>query len=169
MRKYKAAFLDRDGVLNYDTGYVYRVKDFKWKKNVHEAIKYLNLKKYLVIIISNQSGIGRGYYKEKDLKKLNLWIQKKLKSKKAFINKFYHAPYYKHSLIKKYRIGKIYRKPNVGMVKQAFKKWNIIKKKSFIVGDRNVDRKLAKNLKMKFVKVNNRSNLLKVVKNICEM
>ena len=99
MRKYKAAFLDRDGVLNYDTGYVYRVKDFKWKKNVHEAIKYLNLKKYLVIIISNQSGIGRGYYKEKDLKKLNLWIQKKLKSKKAFINKFYHAPYYKHLLL----------------------------------------------------------------------
>ena len=97
MKLFKAAFLDRDGVLNHDTGYVHKIKDFKWKKNVFEAIRFLNTNKYLVIIISNQSGIGRGYYTEKSLKKLNMWIQKQLKKKKAYINKFYHAPYYKYS------------------------------------------------------------------------
>ena len=82
MKLFKAAFLDRDGVLNHDTGYVHKIKDFKWKKNVFEAIRFLNTNKYLVIIISNQSGIGRGYYTEKSLKKLNMWIQKQLKKKR---------------------------------------------------------------------------------------
>tara|TARA_B100001057_G_scaffold500955_1_gene619184 strand:- start:24040 stop:24549 length:510 start_codon:yes stop_codon:yes gene_type:complete len=167
MKLFKAAFLDRDGVLNYDTGYVYKIKDFKWKKNVFEAIKFLNTNKYLVIIISNQSGIGRGYYSEKSLKNLNLWIQKQLKKKKAFVNKFYHAPYYKYSKLKKYRNGYLDRKPNTGMITKAFKKWKIIKKKSFIIGDKESDKKLAKNLNMKFVKVNKKSDLLKIVKNIC--
>jgi len=166
MKLFKAAFLDRDGVLNHDTGYVHKIKDFKWKKNVFEAIRFLNTNKYLVIIISNQSGIGRGYYTEKSLKKLNMWIQKQLKKKKAYINKFYHAPYYKYSKLKKYRSGYLDRKPNTGMIKKAFKKWKIIKKKSFIIGDKDSDKKLAKNLNMKFSKVNRRSDLLKVVKDI---
>ena len=121
MKLFKAAFLDRDGVLNHDTGYVHKIKDFKWKKNVFEAIRFLNTNKYLVIIISNQSGIGRGYYTEKSLKKLNMWIQKQLKKKKAYINKFYHAPYYKYSKLKKYRSGYLDRKPNTGMIKKLLK------------------------------------------------
>ena len=156
--------MDIDGVLNHDTGYVHKIKDFKWKKNVFEAIRFLNTNKYLVIIISNQSGIGRGYYTEKSLKKLNMWIQKQLKKKKAYINKFYHAPYYKYSKLKKYRSGYLDRKPNTGMIKKAFKKWKIIKKKSFIIGDKDSDKKLAKNLNMKFSKVNRRSDLLKSCK-----
>ena len=95
-----------------------------------------------------------------------MWIQKQLKKKKAYINKFYHAPYYKYSKLKKYRSGYLDRKPNTGMIKKAFKKWKIIKKKSFIIGDKDSDKKLAKNLNMKFSKVNRRSDLLKVVKDI---
>ena len=73
-------------------------------KNVKKAIKYLNDNNYLVVIVSNQSGIGRGYYKEADLKKLHSWIQLELK-KDAKIDKFYFAPYYKFSTTKKYRLG----------------------------------------------------------------
>ena len=80
MKDRKIAFLDRDGVLNYDYGYVHKIKDFKWKKML-KAIKYLNDNNYLVVIVSNQSGIGRGYYKEADLKKLHSWIQVELKKK----------------------------------------------------------------------------------------
>ena len=101
MKNKKAAFLDRDGVLNYDTGYVYKIKNFIWKKKAKEAIKFLNNQNYLVVIVSNQSGIGRGYYSEKDLLKLNNWIQKDLKKNGAHISAFYFAPYYKFSKKKK--------------------------------------------------------------------
>lgn len=166
MKNKKAAFLDRDGVLNYDTGYVYKIKDFIWKKKAKEAIKFLNNQNYLVIIVSNQSGIGREYYNEKDLLKLNNWIQKDLKKIGARISAFYFAPYYKFSKKKRYRKGEEMRKPNQGMIAKALKKWKINKKKSFIIGDSNVDKNLAKNTKIRFCKVSNRSNLLNVVRKL---
>ena len=169
MKDRKIAFLDRDGVLNYDYGYVHKIKDFKWKKNVKRAIKYLNDNNYLVVIVSNQSGIGRGYYKEADLKKLHSWIQLELKKKDAKIDKFYFAPYYKFSTTKKYRLGKSLRKPNIGMIRLALRKWNVDKKSSFIIGDKLVDKKLANNVKMNFAKVNKNSDLLKVIKKMCHI
>ena len=77
----KAIFLDRDGVINYDYGYVHKIKNFKFKKNVFKAIKFLNKKNYLVIIITNQSGIGRGYYSKKELNILHKWMKKKVQTK----------------------------------------------------------------------------------------
>ena len=70
-------FLDRDGVINKDSGYVFRQRDFIWRKNIFKFIKKYNDKNFYVIIITNQSGIGRGYYKEKDLK-LHKWMREKL-------------------------------------------------------------------------------------------
>lgn len=160
----KAFFLDRDGVINYDKGYVHKIKDFVWKKKSKEAIKFLNKNNYLVIIISNQSGVGRGYYSEKKVKILHDWVQKELKKNNAYIDAFFYAPYYKFSKNKIYRKGKNMRKPNQGMILKALKKWRINKRKSFIVGDSETDKKLAQNAKISFIKVNNRSNLLNVVK-----
>ncbi len=165
LTKKKTVFLDRDGVINYDYGYVYKKKDFVWKKKIIEAIKYLNNNDYLVIVISNQSGIGRGYYKHKDVLNLHLWINKKLKTRGAHIDDFFYAPYYKHSKIFNFKnADRLERKPNIGMVKKALKKWKINLKNSAIIGDKNSDLELAKKLKIKGIRVNDKSNLLNLVK-----
>ena len=86
LRKYfyrPAAFLDRDGVINYDNGYVHK-KDFKFRKGVLKGLKFLIKKKYFIFIITNQAGIAKGYYDETDLKKLHIFIKYTL-SKKIFI------------------------------------------------------------------------------------
>ena len=70
-----AAFLDRDGVINEDFGYVHKIKQFKWKNGIFKLIKFLNDNNYYVFVISNQSGIGRGYYTEKDVNNLHDWAQ----------------------------------------------------------------------------------------------
>ena len=136
-----AAFFDRDGVINYDRGYTYKKKDFKFKKNIVKTFKYLKKKNYLIFVVSNQSGIGRGYYNESDVDKLHNWINKKLHIENCNINEFVYAPYYKKSNQKKYRSLQQFklRKPNNGMILYLKKKWNIDTKKSFLIGDKLTD------------------------------
>ncbi len=159
----KAIFLDRDGVINYDYGYVHKIKNFKFKKNVFKAIKLLNKKNYLVIIITNQSGIGRGYYSKKELNILHKWMKKKFKQNGAYIDDIFYSPYYKYSKKKYSYQERMRRKPNKGMVIEAKNKWLISIKDSFMIGDRIVDKKLANNAKLKFIKVNTKSDLFKIV------
>ena len=87
--KKKAVFLDRDGVLNYDFSYVHKKSQFIWKKNVIKAIKILNDNNFYVFVVTNQSGIGRGYYNENDVEKLHKWINKILISNYAHIDDFF--------------------------------------------------------------------------------
>ena len=145
-----AIFLDRDGVLNKDSGYVYKIKDFTWKKNIIKLIKYFNDNNYYVIVLTNQSGVGRGFYKEKDVKKLHNWINLELRKKGAFIDKFYYAPYYYNSKYVIYRKNKILRKPNVGMLDLALTEFNINLNKSIMLGDKDIDYMTAKKKKIKF-------------------
>ena len=159
----KAVFLDRDGVINYDYGYVHKIKDFKFKKKVFEAIRYLNKKKYKVIIVTNQSGIGRGYYSVKDLKILHDWMLKEIKKKNGYIHDIYFSPYYKFSKKNFSFKEKMRRKPEIGMILEAKKKWLIDLDQSFMIGDSDTDEKLAQNSKLKFVKVYKNSDLLKVI------
>ena len=84
--KKKAVFFDRDGVLNYDTGYVHKIQSFKWIRGAKEAIKLLNDLNYLVIVITNQSGVSRGYYTENHINTLHIWMNEQLKEKQAMIN-----------------------------------------------------------------------------------
>lgn len=162
--KKKCIFLDRDGVINYDFGYVNKKNNFKWKKKIPEAIKLLNDNNYYVIVISNQSGVGRGYYKEKDVNVLHSWINHQLNIKGAFIDKFYYSPYYKLSKFKKYQKNKNLRKPNTGMFKLAIKDFEIIKKRSYFVGDNDSDRLAAKKFKVKYINVDNKTNLYSLLK-----
>ena len=81
--KNKALFLDRDGVINKNFGYVFSMKNFIWLKNVKKAIKYAYSKNYLIIVVTNQSGVARGLYSENDIKKLHNEINKQLKKKKC--------------------------------------------------------------------------------------
>ncbi len=166
--KKPAIFLDRDGVINYDYGYVHKKKNFVLKKKVVEAIKYLNDRNYYVFVVSNQSGIGRGYYTTKDVENLHKWFKSILINNGAFLDDIFYAPYYRKSKKSFFRKGSFLRKPNIGMINKAKKKWNIDIKKSYVIGDSDVDKNLARNAKLKYLPVNNNSNLLSIVKKICE-
>ena len=161
----KAVFFDRDGTINKDTGYLYKKEDFIWNKSFFKTIKFLNSNNILAIVISNQSGVGRGYYDEKDVLKLHKWMNEVLLKKGSYIDDFFYAIFYKNS--KKYRFNNshaILRKPRTGMILKAKKKWKLNLNKAIIIGDNDVDKLLAKKLNIKFIKVNYKSNLLKKIK-----
>lgn len=155
-------FLDRDGVINEDYGYVYKIKDFTWKPNIKKLIKYLNNNGYLVLVVSNQSGIGRGYYHEKDLFKLEKYIKDSLYKIRARIDKFYYAFYFKNSKKKIYRENRILRKPMNGMFKLACKDFLIDKKRSLMIGDKPSDKIFALKSNIKFYYY--KKNLYKKIK-----
>lgn len=154
-KKNLAFFLDRDGVVNEDRGYVFNKNQIKWKKNIFKALKYICEHNYKIIIVTNQSGIGRGYYKEKDVKILHAWMKNIFLKKKIQNVYFYYAPYYKFSKQKKYRINSNLRKPNPGMIKKAAKKHKILIKKSFLIGDKVTDLKAGKKAGVKSFIVEN--------------
>ena len=92
--KYKrpAVFLDRDGVLNRDVGFVYRPDQFEWIDGAVCAIHHLNMAKYYVFVVTNQSGIARGYYTESEVQFLHQWVNERLFNEGAHIDALYHAP-----------------------------------------------------------------------------
>ena len=143
--KKKFVIFDRDGIINLDNGYTYKIKEFVWRSNIFDLIKFFNDNNYYTFVATNQSGIGRGYYKELDVLKLHDWINKKLKDKGAHIDEFFHAPYFKQSKNKDYRINRNLRKPNIGMYLKIFSKWLIDKNKSFVIGDSQSDIEFANN------------------------
>jgi D-glycero-D-manno-heptose 1,7-bisphosphate phosphatase len=148
--KNKAFLLDRDGVINEDRGYIYKRKDFKILKGVMEGIKYLNKKKYIVCVVTNQSGIGRGLYSENDLNKLHKHLQSKLNEVGAYIDNFYFCPFHETSGIGKYKKKSFFRKPNPGMLLQALKEFNICNKKSYMIGDKTSDEVASRRAGVKF-------------------
>lgn len=158
-----AVFLDRDGVVNEDLGYVGNKKDFLWKKDIFKFIKYFNNQGFYVFVITNQSGIGRGYYSEKDFNNLARWINFKLKKKSAHIDDFFYSPYYKESKVLKYRKGINLRKPNIGMYKQCIKKWSLQKKRIYFIGDQDSDRVFAKKCNMKFFNIKDYNTILDIL------
>ena len=155
-------FLDRDGVINKDTGYVHKKNDFIWRKEIFKFIKKYNDKNFYVIVITNQSGIGRGYYKDADLIKLHDWMKKKIRFHGGNIDKIYYAPYYKLSKLMKFRKNKNMRKPNVGMIMKAKKDFNIDISKSLLIGDSEADKLTAinSNIKYKIIKFSSQINLI---------
>ena len=165
-KKTKIAFLDRDGVINsgkLNNGYIGSLKHYKWIPGAIKAIKFLNDKNYKVVVVTNQSGIARGFFTIKDVKKIHSYIQKKLKENYAKIDKFYFCPFHKDGIIKKYKKNSSLRKPNIGMFRLAQKKWNIDKKNSFMIGDQKTDMQFAKKAKINGYLFNEK-NLYKFVK-----
>ena len=162
--KNKALFLDRDGVINKNFGYVFSIKNFVWLKNVKKAIKYAYSKKYLIIVITNQSGVARGIYTENDVKKLHKEVNKELKKINCKIHDFFYCPYHPKYGNRKYRKNSYLRKPNPGMILKAVKKWNIDLSKSLKIGDEKTDMIAAKKSNVRFIK--KKYNLLREVKKI---
>jgi len=165
MIKRKCFFLDRDGVLNKDLGYVYKKSDFKIYSKTGEAIKYLNQKQFIVIVITNQSGIGRKLFTVAQLKKLHTYMKKMIAKKKGKIHDIFFCPYHPTEAFGKYKKDSKDRKPNNGMLEKAIKKWNISRSNSLMIGDKKTDYLCAKKSKIKFY-YKEKTNLLNQVKKI---
>ena len=170
MKLSKIAFLDRDGVINScnpKNGYIGSLKDFKWVPGAIKTIKLLNDKNYKVVVVTNQSGVARGFFTIKDVKKIHSYIQKKLKENEAKIDKFYFCPFHKDGIVKKYKKNSSLRKPNIGMFRLAQKKYKIDKKNSFMIGDQKTDMQFAKKAKIKGYKFD-KKNLFIYVKKLVD-
>ena len=159
-----AVFLDRDGVLNVEKGYVYRISDFEWVNGAKESIKYLNEKDYLIFVVTNQSGIAKGFYSEESFIKLHKKIRSFLSKKNIFIDEVQYAPYHQNAKIKKYKKKSLLRKPGNLMLKNIMNEWHIDKKRSFMIGDQISDQIAARKSKLYFEFV--KKNLLGQIKKI---
>ncbi len=135
----RAIFLDRDGVINQDKGYVYRRKDFEFEKNALKGLKLIDFNQYLVFIVCNQAGIAHGYYTKNDCKKLHQWLRKYLLKKGIKITKIYYCPHHPKGKIKRFSIKCSCRKPEPGMLLRAKKEYGINFKKSYLIGDKTSD------------------------------
>jgi D-glycero-D-manno-heptose 1,7-bisphosphate phosphatase len=139
-----ALFLDRDGVLNEDRGFVHRWEDFAWVAGARETVATFNRAGWLVIVVTNQSGVGRGYYTEAAVHELHARMQEDLKAVGARIDAFYHAPQHPEAPVEAYRHpDPPLRKPNPGMILQALQDWPIDRDASFLVGDKPSDLEAA--------------------------
>lgn len=134
-----AAFLDRDGVINVDTGYVHRPEQVDWIPGAQEGIRRLNDLGYRVIVVSNQAGVAHGYYDEAAIHALHAWMQDELAAAGAFIDAFYYCPYHPEARIERFRQMHGDRKPEPGMILRAFSDLRIDRERSFLVGDKQSD------------------------------
>lgn len=135
-----AVFLDRDGVITRDPPhFAHRIDQLEIIPNSAEAIRILNENGFKVVVVSNQSGVARGYYLERDIGVFNQAMEKELKNKGAFIDAIYYCPHHPKGKIEKYRIDCDCRKPKPGMFKRAEKDLNLDLKQSFMVGDKLTD------------------------------
>lgn len=159
-----AAFLDRDGVINYDKGYVYKKKHFKFRKGVLEGLKFLIKKKYYIFIVTNQAGIAKGYFNEADFKKLHIFLKNSLSKKNIFFDDVQYCPFHPNGIIKRFKKKSPLRKPGNQMIKNILNKWLINKSKSFMIGDKLSDKLCAKKSKISFSYA--KENFYKQVKEI---
>ncbi|MEO8114908.1 MAG: HAD family hydrolase [Phenylobacterium sp.] len=140
-----ALFLDRDGVLNEDQGFVHRWEDFRWIPGAREAVAAFNRAGWLVFVVTNQSGVGRGYYSEDDMHALHARMVEDLAETGGHIDAFYFAPHHPEAPSDAYRHpDQPDRKPNPGMILRALAEWPVDKARSLLVGDKASDLEAAK-------------------------
>jgi D-glycero-D-manno-heptose 1,7-bisphosphate phosphatase len=128
----KTIFLDRDGVINKEVNYLYKIKDFEFINGVFDACIFFQTLNYSIIIISNQSGIGRGIYSEDEYLKINKWMLNEFSLKNVSILDTFHCPHVPNSKCS-------CRKPKPGMFLKAKKKYNIDMSRSWMIGDKETD------------------------------
>jgi D-glycero-D-manno-heptose 1,7-bisphosphate phosphatase len=139
LRPRPAVFLDRDGTLNHDTGYVYRIADFRWLPGAVSAVRALNHSGYYVFIVTNQSGVARGLYDETAIRDLHDWMNGELSAAGARIDDFRYCPHHPEASVATYRTECSCRKPAAGMLLDLMKAWPVVREGSLMIGDRESD------------------------------
>lgn len=135
----KALFLDRDGVINIDHGYVYKINDFDFVSGIFVLSRKAIQKGYKIFVVTNQAGIARGFYSLKDFNNLTDWMCERFIQEQCEISKVYFSPYHPIEGIGKYRKTDFSRKPNPGMIFSAQKEFDINLKLSILIGDKESD------------------------------
>ncbi len=139
-----ALFLDRDGVINLDKGYVSRIEDFEFVAGARETIAAFNALGWFVFVVTNQSGIARGYYSEDDMHNLHRWMEGELSKAGARIDRIYYCPFHEDGEIARYRKDSFDRKPRPGMLLRAMADFPVIRERSFLIGDKEADLQAAR-------------------------
>ena len=134
----KTLFIDRDGIINIDHGYTCKIESFEFMPGIFELLSIFQLNGYQLFIVTNQSGIGRGYYTLDDFEKLTVWMIKEFKKKGILIKKVFYCPHKPEDQCR-------CRKPKIGMIKEAVEEFNIDLKHSWMIGDKQSDIDLAHN------------------------
>jgi D-glycero-D-manno-heptose 1,7-bisphosphate phosphatase len=135
----KALFLDRDGVINVDYGYVHRRDQFVFIDGIFELSRRAKQSGYLIFVVTNQAGIARGVYTEHDFRDLTMWMCEEFQREGASIEKVYYCPYHPEHGIGEYKRESSCRKPNPGMILAAVREFGVSLTPSVLVGDKDSD------------------------------
>ena len=149
MKHTKALFLDRDGVINHNFGYVHKINEFKFIEGIFNLVEIAKKKGYLVIVITNQAGIGRGLYTEENFLSLMEWVKIQFKENSSHIDDVFFCPFHPEHGIGSYKKDSYSRKPNPGMLIDAQKKHKIDLSESIIIGDNISDIEAGKSVGLK--------------------
>ena len=160
MTRRPAAFLDRDGVLNVDHGYAHRPEQLEWVAGAPESVRLLNEAGYYVLVITNQSGVARGFFDEAAVKSFHANMQNVLAGKGAHIDAFYYCPHHPEGTVKAFAMACSCRKPRTGMLEQAAREWPIDLSRSFFIGDKDNDIAAAAAFKVRGIKFDSRLHSL---------
>lgn len=148
-----AIFFDRDGVINKDQGHTHKIGDFTFYKDVFQSIKLLT-REYKIIIITNQAGIAKGYYTEKEYKILTKHMLKELRNQRIKIADVFHCPHHPNGTVKELKKRCECRKPEIGMINAAKQAHKLDLANSWLIGDKETDIEAGKKAKCKTILLN---------------
>jgi len=138
-RQQRAVFLDRDGVINVNHGYVHHADNFEFIDGIFEFTRAAHAFGYKIIVITNQSGIGRGYYSERQFHELTAWMCNEFLNEGVPIEKVYFSPFHPTAGLGAYKKDDVSRKPRPGMIHQAQREMNLNLGNSILIGDKVID------------------------------
>lgn len=139
-----AVFLDRDGVLNLDHGYVHAPQQIQWVEGAKEAVKLFNDKGYYVFVVTNQAGVAKGYYGEEAVGALHRWMEREMAKVGAAIDDWRYCPFHPEGVVAAYAQAHHWRKPAPGMILDLLARWPVEQRGSFLIGDKTSDIEAAK-------------------------
>lgn len=134
-----ALFLDRDGVINVDTGYVHRIEDFRFVPGIFELCRFATARGLPIVVVTNQAGIGRGYYSEADFQRLTHWMKARFLAEGAPLLDVRHCPFHPTEGVGEYRRDADCRKPRPGMLLDAARVHGLCLERSAMIGDTEND------------------------------
>jgi len=139
----RALFLDRDGVINHDAGYTSSTENFRFIEGIFDLCRVAKRLGYLLIVVTNQAGIGRGYYSEQDFLTLTEWMRESFKAEGVPITDVFYCPCHPENGVGHYKRDSFDRKPNPGMLLRAAKKHGLDLGRSIMIGDKDSDMQAA--------------------------